>query len=92
MKKRKYPLTAECLSVSMPTPLATALAKAAEARATSMSSYVRGALFDRLARDGIELVACDLVTAVSLCRRWCHERSVVSGRQRPCAGRKVWKR
>jgi hypothetical protein len=55
MTRRKHPLSAECLSVSMPTPLATALAKAAEARATSMSSYVRGALFDCLARDGIEI-------------------------------------
>ena len=55
MKKRKHPLSAECLSVSMPVPLATALAKAAEARATTMSSYVRNALFDRLAADGIEV-------------------------------------
>lgn len=53
--KRRHALTDECLSVNMPKPLATALAKAAEARAMTMAGYMRNALFDCLARDGIEI-------------------------------------
>ena len=55
MKKRQHALSAECLSVNMPKPLAAALAKAAEARAMTMASYMRNALFDRLERDGVEV-------------------------------------
>jgi hypothetical protein len=53
--KRRHPITDTQLSVNMPRSLATALAIAAEKRATSVAGYIRAAALDQLERDGIPL-------------------------------------
>jgi hypothetical protein len=57
--KRPNPKFAGAIVIRCPRSLEAAAARAADRTMTNVSAYVRGALLERLARDGITLVEED---------------------------------
>jgi hypothetical protein len=55
MKKRRYAISAECLTFNVPASLRAAIAKGAEQRMTTLSAYLCDAALQALQRDGVEV-------------------------------------